>query len=222
MNIETRITHRRRCGLRRPGGFYLVAAGPAQFCGKLPIPLEICPCCGRGIKPSRGWTWVDATRLFAGEKCKAPKCVDCPMAKGLGRAGLLWIGTCYYPSPQTWTEEALALGVCRRIPAVPNDFKLGTTWVLVAHRQAITKWGLLATVSFGKHGVKQIPAVFHAFKPTAIEYLVTGSETQEELDKLAARGITPVKDQLPATGSLPFAAGAADSREAPTPPIPPG
>lgn len=206
MYIETRICPRRRCGFRRPGGLYLVSSGPALYCGKLPIELTVCPCCSRGIKPSRGWTWIDATRIFAGVECKAPKCVGCPMAKGLGRAGLLWVGTCYYPSPQRWTEEALAWGVSRRIPAVPNDFKLGETWVLVAHRQAITRFDGQNSMVEQKVAWKQSAGIFHAFKPTAVEYVVTGGESEENLAKLAARGITPVRDQAPETDSLPLVA----------------
>ena len=32
-----------------------------------------------------------------------------------------------------------------------------------------------------------------AFQPTAIEYVVKGDETEEELEALEARGIEPVK-----------------------------
>ena len=64
MNIETRITAPRGCGLRKPGGLYLVAGAPNAPCGKLPLELTVCPCCGQGIKFARGWTWVDADRLF--------------------------------------------------------------------------------------------------------------------------------------------------------------
>jgi hypothetical protein len=196
MNIETRITPRRRCGVRKPGGLYLVAPGTADFCGKLPVELTVCPCCSRGIKPSRGWTWVDATKLLTGEPCRMKKCIGCPVAYGLGRAGLIWIGTCYYPSHHDWTREAIVQGVCRRIPAVPNDFQLGYTWVLVAHRQAITK--------FADGKGLQSAGIFHVFRPTAVEYVVNGKETPEVLEKLVARGITPVRDQLPETAALPM------------------
>ena len=38
-----------------------------------------------------------------------------------------------------------------------------------------------------------IPGIFQAFRPTAIEYVVTGKETEEEIEKLIERGITPVE-----------------------------
>lgn len=221
--IETRIAQRRRCGVRKPGGLYLVSDGPAVYCGKLPVLLDVCPCCHSGIKPSRGWTWVDATLLLKAAPCHAPKCVGCPMEAGLGMAGLLWVGSCYYPSPQSWTVEAIAQGVSRRIAAVPNDFKLGTTWVLVAHRQAIVSFTAPAPVKKSR-GKGQLwdaegkPGIFHAFKPQRIEYVVRGGDSPEMLAKLRERGITPVSDQLPGTGDLPLdAAGPANASNSPPP-----
>ena len=35
------------------------------------------------------------------------------------------------------------------------------------------------------------------FKPSAVEYVVKGTETEEELQDLTKRGITPVRDILP-------------------------
>ena len=40
------------------------------------------------------------------------------------------------------------------------------------------------------------PGVFSAFKPTAVEYVVRGDETKEELETKVKRGITPVKVQI--------------------------
>lgn len=198
VHILTKITPRRRCGFRKPGGLYLCADGPAEHCGKLPLELVRCPCCGNGIKPSRGWQWVDADALFAGRKCDAPKCVACPLARGVGRAGLLWIGGCYYPTPQSWTDEAKEQGVCRRIKSIPHGFKLGETWVLVAHRKATTTF--LAPLEPGE----QKPAIFRAFRPARIEYVVRGDESEKKLAELAERGVTLVHDQAPETAALPL------------------
>lgn len=181
--IVVKREYRRGCGWRKPGGLYLVADGPAAPCGKLPIPLEICPTCGGGIKPSRGWTWVNGTALAATKTCESPQCSSlCPLAGPLGRAGLLWIGEKFYPRPIDWEREADAQGVSRRIPAVPRDFKLGETWVLVAHRKAIED----PDGSF-------TPAIFRAFKPTRIEVVVTGDEPDDEIDGMVKRGLTPIK-----------------------------
>jgi hypothetical protein len=181
--IEVRYDRQRGCGWRQPGGKYLIAGGLMVPCGKLPIPLDICPTCHHGIKPTRGWTWVDGDQLAANSVCgMAPHCGHCPLAQPVGKVGLLWIGGQFYPTPGHWIREAQRMGISRRITAVPNSFKLGETWVLVAHRQAIpTEDG------------KKVPGVFHAFRPTAIEYVVKDFDTPEKLDALRKRGITPVR-----------------------------
>jgi len=183
--IEKRREARRGCGWRKPGGLYLVASGLARPCGKLPIPLIVCPTCGGGIKPSRGWTWVNGTALIQDVKCEIAgtvECAVCPLSKPPGRVGLLWIGEAYYKTPMDFTRETKSQGVSRRIPAVPRDFELGKTWVWLAHRKAIENPD--ATFTAG---------VFQVFKPTAVEYVVKGDETEEELEKLEKRGITPVE-----------------------------
>ena len=64
MNIQTIVNESERgCGFRKKGGLYLVSEGLAAPCGKLPIPLTVCPVCGQGIKPSRGWTWINGKKL---------------------------------------------------------------------------------------------------------------------------------------------------------------
>jgi len=47
----------RGCGWRKPGGLYLKSSSMFSTCGKLPLEIEVCSCCGAGIKPARGWTW---------------------------------------------------------------------------------------------------------------------------------------------------------------------
>ena len=174
----------RGCGFRKKGGLYLVAQGEWRGCGKLPLPLHVCPVCSSGIKPSRGWTWINGTVLFADVKCKslASQCSACPLSGPVGRIGLLWIGGKFYNSPDAWTQEANERGVSRRIAAVPKDFKLGETWVALAHREG-----------FQNPDGSMSPAVFQYFKPTAIEKVVEGDEPEEEIEALLKRGISPVK-----------------------------
>ena len=183
MSVQVRQDRRRGCGWRKAGGLYLVAGGPAAPCGKLPIPLGVCPTCHAGIKPTRGWTWIDGDAIAGQQHCdlRVEQCLSCPLSRRLGRVGLLWIGEQFYPTPAHWTREALGQGISRRISAVPKDFKIGETWVFVAHRLVI------------RDGETMRPAVFHIFKPTAVEYVVEGLESDEELAALANRGITPVR-----------------------------
>jgi hypothetical protein len=207
VNIETRITPARGCGHRKPGGLYLVAGAPSAPCGKLPLELSVCPCCGQGIKFSRGWTWVDADRLFKEIRCLLQEDLcghfdqRCPAATGLmGRAGLIWVGEKFYPKTSDFTAEAAKMGISRRIKSIPHGFELGKTWVLFAHIRAI-----VVEISSAIPGDDQRPfeaatkpGVFMFFRPTAIEYVVKGTESEDELRKIADRGITLVKDILPA------------------------
>lgn len=146
---------KRGCGYRSQGGTYLMGEGVSAPCGVLPLQLTVCPCCSQGIKPARGWTWIEPGKLFADQiaalphTCGMGHCSRCPMptvsqllsqslAGGVDddRAGLLWIGEAHYATPAEWLEEARVQGVSRKVPAVPTGFVLGETWIYVAHRKA--------------------------------------------------------------------------------------
>ena len=187
--IQVRVEGKRGCGYRKPGGFYLISDNPGRGCGKLPIPLDVCPCCGHGIKPSRGWTWINGAQLAAERPCEiigTAYCAVCPLSKPMGRVGLLWIGEAYYKTPADFQKEADTMGLSRRISRIPRGFKLGETWVWFAHRKAINN-------PDGTHTA----AVFRVFKPQRIEYVVRGTETDEEIERLVDRGITPVEVRKP-------------------------
>jgi hypothetical protein len=157
------VEAKRGCGYRKVGGLYLVGGGIGVPCDRLPIPLTVCPCCGQGIKQSRGWTWVDVNKLVEGphqinksdfqliggsevrgcwsEPClEMEKCILCGHPETLGKAGLLWIGAQFYKTPEEFIVEGRALGFSRRIRTVPRGFKSGETWVLLAHPNAIETW----------------------------------------------------------------------------------
>jgi hypothetical protein len=192
VQIQDRFDAPLKSGMRKPGGLYLRAAGLSAACGKLPVELKVCPCCGTGIRPARGWTWVDADALLSTQACptrihyqERVLCELCPLEKRLGRAGLVWIGESFYHHPNDWTAEAMLHGVSRRIHRIPRGFKLGETWILVAHRKAITRFHHQEPIT--------TPGIFHAFRPTAIEYVVRGDESPDELKAMARRGITPVR-----------------------------
>jgi hypothetical protein len=105
-----------------------------------------------------------------------------------GRVGLLWIGEAHYKSIQDFTAEAASMGLSRRISAVPRDFKLGETWVWLAHPKAI-----VMSPAEGEKDPEYAPGVFHVFKPSRIEYVVKGTETEEDMDALEKRGLTLVQ-----------------------------
>lgn len=198
--IRTSVESRRGCGFRKPGGLYLVADGLLVACPKLPITLDVCPTCSGGIKPARGWTWVDGDVLLQpgphGERYHE----GCMLSRPLGRCGLLWIGGSFYPTPADWTREANKMGVSRRLTGIPRGLELGKTVVLVAHREGSNRpcpveceEGMAGSPgpcgTCGGGGRIKAPAIFHAFVPRAIEYVVKGDESEEEMDRLAARGI---------------------------------
>ncbi len=192
IEIQERIEGKRGCGYRKPGGIYLVGPPTGQSCCKLPFPLTVCPCCGTGIKPARSWTWVDTDALFHGPDEKS--CIQefgnvdaepmCPLRFKIGMAGLLWIGEKFYKTPDNFLQEANTMGISRRISTVPRGFEPGKTWVLLAHRKACVV-DVDGEQDFG-------PGIFSVFRPSAVEYVTKGDETQEGLERLAKRGLTPV------------------------------
>ena len=205
MNIKTVYENKRGCGFRKPGGIYLRTDGLSKECGLLPVPLETCSRCGGGIKPSRGFTWIDADLAIGSGDCKTYKsnpdhCMDCKINTISGRCGLIWIGEKYYPSPQKFLNECKSMGLSRRIKTVPNGFKVGTTPIFVAHRKVILRNTEGQTHIEGDF----IPGIFQMFIPDRIEYVVKGTETEDELNNLVKRGfdlvdVKPI-DQDPKLG----------------------
>lgn len=183
MTIHTRHEHRRGCGYRKPGGLYFVCPPTGRSCGALPIELSVCPTCRHGIKPARGWTWINLAALVAVRGCKKEGgCGDCPIADAkIQDVGLIWIGEKFYPHTLAFNKEAATQGISRRITQVPRKFKLGETWVALAHRKAIEALP------------DPLPGIFKVFLPTAIEYVVKEDDSPEKLERLEKRGITLVR-----------------------------
>lgn len=223
------VEARRGCGYRKVGGLYLIAGELGEPCHRLPFLLVCCPTCGVGIKPARGWTWVDALELFGGpelrDACRptrptfdgrhCPRCVVCSPTRlgsgeytsddrvratledtpdARGRAGLLWIGERFYPTPEHFAHEAATMGVSRRIGAIPRGFVVGETWVLLAHRSAC-----VAQLDPDTEPVRAA-GIFQVFRPTRVEKIVRASDcTPEAIAAAELRGITlvPVPDDDP-------------------------
>lgn len=208
---------KRGCGYRKVGGTYLVSSGAGLPCDRLPFPLTVCPTCSCGIKFSRGWTWVEPGALFEGEHnthvyedgfgydkpCddRIKYAYTCPVCypQNMGRSGLLWIGEKFYKTPAEFNLESSALGISRRIHAVPRGFKLGETWVLLAHRKAVPVYetsgvlgGIPGTETQTLAGFT--PGIFRVFRPERIEKIITEEQAKNEefMEGLAKRGLTPV------------------------------
>ena len=189
-NISIRHEKERGCGFRKKGSLYLVSGQPAKACGKLPFELTVCKCFGQGIKPTRGFAWIEATLIEDAECSLGEAMCDCSLREEPwslnheDKLGIMWVGSKFYKTPELFTKEALHMGISKKISQIPRDLKIGETWILLGHRQAVRKGGEL------------VPGVFQAFRPTAIEYIVTGDETDEELERLEKRGFTLV-DVIP-------------------------
>jgi hypothetical protein len=216
MSIEIRdsVEEPRGCGYRKEGGTYLVAPPAEEMsCGRFPLTLTRCPCCDQGIKPSRGWTWLNLELLLQGTKCvsKKAKCSECPISdtniKTIGKVGLLWVGEKFYTTPHEFNDEAARMGVSRRISQIPRDFKIGETWVAFAHRKGVSKPCACVSEAPSSKGCDECggelqvytPSIFKIWRPTAIEYIVSGKESEENLEALVNRGFSlvrvhPVKD----------------------------
>ena len=185
-HVITKHEARRGCGYRKPGGFYLVSDGPAGDCGKLPLPCHTCPTCGAGIKPARGFTWVNPAALAFGRPCERNPypCESCPLGDGstVTRGGLIWIGQAYYPTPGDFLREAGRMGISRRIAKLPRGFVIGETWVALGHQLGIIAADGTPT-----------PAIFSVFKPARCEYVVADDDPADKLARLERRGFSLVK-----------------------------
>lgn len=195
IEILVRYDHKRGCGWRQPGGKYLIGGKLCAPCGKLPHELTRCPVCNAGIKPMRGWQWVGARAIFDQHYCTLEEgdCDSCPLYDPPARAGLIWIGDTFY-TPEEFVAESARLGISRRIAYVPKDFEVGKTLVLLASRKVLFV-SMFDKPAAGCMGdlVTYKPAIFAAFVPTALEYVVRGSESEEELQRLVKQGFTLVR-----------------------------
>jgi hypothetical protein len=187
--IQERVEAARGCGYRKPGGLYLIGGKFGTPCGKLPIPLTVCPCCNAGIKFSRSFQWISSQLVEAAPCTLVDDCKKCVVWSGkFSHYGLMWVGEKFYPTPEHFMKEGELQGISKRIAAIPNQFEVGKDWILLAHLKCIK------SEERGPKGeILFTPGIFQAFCPTHIEYVVTGEESQEELDAKEKRGITLVK-----------------------------
>jgi hypothetical protein len=214
------VEAKRGCGYRKIGGIYLVSGGGGIACDRLPIALTVCPVCSHGFKQSRGWTWIDVAGLTGGvhqgctDEFPCPLCMD--TAK-MGKAGMIWIGERFYKTPADFDKEGVQLGFSRRIKAVPRGFKIGVTWVLLAHPLTIPvpncadptcghptnahgpqgcRWDVNCECE--AHPPTHLPGIFKVWRPERIEKIlpdtmqkcvvVHGEDSQIVADAAAAAG----------------------------------
>lgn len=203
----------RGCGFRKIGGIYICADSPSEPCERLPLPLLHCPTCKQGVKHSRGFSWITREYLFAhANPCDPIRAIEhqhdaCPVCKPSllahdqpgDKSGLIWIGVQHY-SPGQWLDEALELGVSRRVPAIPRGMVIGKTRVFAAHKHGLNlQKKLMEGAPEIEKGDLTKPAVIHSFIASSVEVIVTDSLLRREqageekwLTKLIKQGATPV------------------------------
>jgi hypothetical protein len=204
------VEAKRGCGYRKLGGLYLVSGSGGMPCDRLPISLTVCPVCSHGFKQTRGFTWVDVAGLVGGVHRGCLDQFPCPLCMAtseMGKAGMLWIGEKFYPTPEDFNREGNGLGYSRRIHAIPRNFKLGETWILLAHPIGMTipcatceHTGIVSEKDVPSlcpdcRGARNviIPAIFKVWKPERIEKILPESmRDSDEHMELEEKGITAV------------------------------
>lgn len=146
--------------------FNETVTGPAQV-----------PCnCGHNIRIGSG-------------KAHIP-CELCHEPEKLGRAGLVWVGEKFYKTPEAFLREGVEMGISRRIKAIPQGFKIGETYVMLAHPKAIST-PLADVADNGEPEYK--PGIFYAWLPQRFERIYLESQkSSEEVQNDEKRGILPV------------------------------
>jgi len=202
---------KRGCGYRAVGALYLCGFGIPVECDRLPYELTTCPVCGAGVKQSRGFTWLDWFE-FAGkhEGCKDKYlCPLCDPKEG-DIFGLIWVGKKFY-TPESFIEEAIKMGVSKRIAQIPKKLELGKTRILVAHPDAVTNICPRYETPVNKKDCYlcdwevcpeeykfKKPGIFYSFVAQRVEMIITKeqSEDEEHIEQLKKRGITPVIHEI--------------------------
>lgn len=208
----------RGCGWRKSGGIYIRSDGLFDSCGKLPLRLNCCPACGQGVKVTRGMSKINPRRLFENQFCGQAEelhgpCDSCPISTGnIKTVGyLMGVGERFYKTPAHFIREALEMGVSKRIHQIPRDFEVGVTPVFLAHPkvfvdlvneeaedQDFDEDAETLDLDFhsgttGKRVVKHSPGVIAVVVPNRIEYVVSGDESEEQLEALEKRGLKLVR-----------------------------
>ncbi|MDE8535519.1 hypothetical protein PZC41_14520, partial [Staphylococcus aureus] len=179
MEVTISREQARGCGYRKPGkdgvGIYLMGGSYGEACERLPFPLSHCPCCGAGIKPARGFTWVNGATMFAGSPQCQPHdhtdhhhevCMMCNPPKE--PSGLLWVGGKFYKRTQDFMLEADRMGISRKVAHIPTGLVVGKTVIYLAHREAISH----TEGEFPNIEITHQAGVFSAFIPTRVDLVI--------------------------------------------------
>lgn len=193
LQVQEIQIEKRECGLRKPGGFYFVGDVPEDdMNGWLPRACR-CSCDIKFLKGSRN---VQKFVPYDAYPELRPESKDPRKFAPFQPEEVVWvvtIGVQHYPTVESYINEAKRQGISRYVKEIPRGFKIGTSWVFLLHPNAFQREVILGDGMFATQKVVKEPGIIAVFKPTAIQYVVTGDETDEYLLSLASRGVTPVK-----------------------------
>ena len=176
------VEPKRGCGYRKVGALYLVA-DKEDFvaCHRLPVAIP-------EIKFFRGYKSINPYKLLY--RCDKLNlyfdCVNCTVCNppDEDNHGLMFVGKKFYTA-ESFTKEAMKLGISKRIANIPENFKLGKTVVYLA----------MQDIEFKIEGGSVFyNAIFMSFKPKRIEKIITETQAKNEefMKELKEKGITPV------------------------------
>lgn len=188
---------RRGCGYRKVGGLYIVSGTNFDFCHRTPVKTP-------EIEFFRGYKEINPYHTIGGRCNKFHEielrngganyhcylCSICNPPDQDHMHGLMFVGEGYY-TPESFMNEAVKLGVSKRISKIPENLVLGDSIIYVAYKYM--KFPLKD--NDGKiFAWESMPAIFMSFVPDRIEKIITESQSKnEELMKgLEEKGITPV------------------------------
>lgn len=170
--VRARRERLRGCGWREVNKLYLTGEPDPALCKRLP---------GATTAPfSLGVQWRPLGEIAAGgTPCAGGEaCAGCILSAGRAHelSMLMWVGAENY-SPEEFVAEAERMGISKKIPGVPADFRPGQL-VLLAHRRA------MPPEQGGGAGI------FYAFRAARIEMLVEEARVEEDwVSDLRARGV---------------------------------
>ena len=100
--------------------------------------------------------------------------MNCPTCNPPEKAYVVWVGESFYETPESYLDEVRRMGISRKIPFVPEDLNVGD-WVFLGFRK------LIPTGEYNReHEEIKLPGIFHAFRVTSIEKLLTDAQQKDQ------------------------------------------
>ncbi len=166
------------------------------------MSIPTCDKCNRPLlHPIRGIQKFNPNQVFGECTGFITGCDSCgasrvsgmlPLCNPPAKGYIIWVGEAYYDTPDTFLNEAIEMGISRKIRAVPKDLKIGD-YVYVGFRKAVP------TDETGRDGLRIFaPGVFSVFPVRRIEKLLTEEQQQDQtyISRLVEKGITPVVEYI--------------------------